>query len=287
MAGLPLAKIFAVFLKEAAKPVAGQLKKYAVDHPVFRRLTMGVGRAYENGTQRIEIAFRGHHVRSLKPVPDAHALTVGADVVSQSFLLSVAIGIVVFEYWRSDKQKRIENAVKKKEKQERQAAKEVRMKALEDRIAELEKRLHEAEHGPLDKLIEAASSAIPALPAALAKPKADSSQKATDIKEPVDIKGKAGEEKPTKRPRSESEEACETLHIPRGTFDSFAAPQAAAEALNAAKRAAQAKKEEEDAGLLGDRAEEGRNDEYARKGWGYAGGRDIPVAPAKQQGALR
>lgn len=245
---------------------------------------MAVGRAYENGTQRIEIAFRGHHVKSLKPVPDAHALTVGADVVSQSFLLSVAITIVVFEYWRSDKQKRIENAVKKKEKQERQAAKEVRMKQLEDRIAALEQRLRQAESGPLDKILEAASVAIPGLPTALAhKHHAQQQQPEATAAGAKEVPGSQSENRsqPQPRPRSDTDEACATLHVPKDTFSSFLAPVAAAEALSAAKRAAQARKEEEDAGLLGARdAEDEEELHYRAKGWGYAATSSKQTKPA-------
>jgi uncharacterized membrane protein YeiB len=139
MAALPLAKIFIVLFKEAAKPVAAQLREYATSHPVARRAAMAVGRSREQLAQRVEVAFAGHAVKSLKPISDAHALTVGADVVSQAFLLAVGVGLVVVEYWRADKAKRAQDAASAAVKAQRQAAKSARLAAIEQRLRALER----------------------------------------------------------------------------------------------------------------------------------------------------
>lgn len=138
MAHLPLFKVGVLLFKELCKPLSKELKEYCVRHPRVRVATVSIGRTWDSMTQRIEIAFRGHHVKSLKEVPEAHALTVGADLISQGFLISVAIGLLWLEYYRSEKAKRAEAAVKKAEKQARRIAKEKRLADLEERIAVLE-----------------------------------------------------------------------------------------------------------------------------------------------------
>ena len=138
MAALPVAKIFIVLFKEAAKPVAAQLREYCTTHPRARRLAMWLGRGREQLAQRVEVAFAGHIVKSLKPISDAHALTVGAEVLSQGFLLAVGIGLVVVEYWRSDRLARTKAAAAAEDKAMRQAAKSARLAALEARLIELE-----------------------------------------------------------------------------------------------------------------------------------------------------
>jgi hypothetical protein len=220
-----------------SKPVAGQLKRYALDHHDLKKVTMAVGRGYESFTQRIEIAFRGHHVKNLKPIPDAHALTVGADLLSQSFLLSIAIGLVVFEYWRNERIKRVDTAVKKREKAERQAAKEARLRAIEDRIAELEASMTKEESG----LLSSTMAALPSLPFLTAKPKPGGAAGAASsavAAAPPPAQQEKGSKAAAAASAQEAKQASVDLHVPQDTFQSLFAPAAAAEAAKAARRAA-------------------------------------------------
>ena len=50
----------------------------------------------QSGTGRSPHRLRCPRRMQLKPVSDSHALTVGAEFVSQTFLLTVGIGLVVF-----------------------------------------------------------------------------------------------------------------------------------------------------------------------------------------------
>lgn len=170
MAHLPLFKVGVLLFKELCKPLSKELKEYCVRHPRVRVATVSLGRTWDSMTQRIEIAFRGHHVKALKEVPEAHALTVGADLISQGFLISVAIGLLWLEYYRSEKAKRVEAAAKKAEKQARRTAKEQRLAELEERIAVLEafaRHLDEAEkaseHSGAGALLRSALAAVPFL----------------------------------------------------------------------------------------------------------------------------
>ena len=144
MAPLPLLKIFAVLLKEASKPLAAAIKRHAHDNVRFRSLSMALGRSYEQAAYRLELMFlsKGRvQAGSFKAVPDAHAFTVGTDLITQGFLLSTALSLVVVEYWRSQLVKDAETAEKAAVKAAKRAVKEARLKSLESSVAELQARL--------------------------------------------------------------------------------------------------------------------------------------------------
>jgi optic atrophy 3 protein len=141
MAQLPLMKIFVLLFKEAAKPIAARLKQSAKEHEKFRTYTMVIGRFYERATQRVEVWSLGFRVKQFKEITDAHALTVGADVISQTFLVSVAVILLVLEYWRGNKASAAAAAKKQQEKAARQTLKEARLAQLDNKLAELSARI--------------------------------------------------------------------------------------------------------------------------------------------------
>ena len=91
MAPLPFIKIFAVVFKELSKPLAASIKSHAQTHPRARALATTLGRAYETASQRLTLSLEGNKLATAKPVTDSHALSVGAELVAQSFLLSSAL----------------------------------------------------------------------------------------------------------------------------------------------------------------------------------------------------
>lgn len=145
MAPLPLLKIFAVLFKEISKPIASSIKRQAVDHPQFKAFTISLGRSWETGTQRVERLFSGNKNQALRPVTDAQALHQGADLVSQGFLLTTAIGLVCFEYWRGLQTKEEEKIAAAAKKSKRIAVKEARLQRIEDDIVGLSTRMHSLE----------------------------------------------------------------------------------------------------------------------------------------------
>jgi hypothetical protein len=153
MAPLPLIKIGAVLWKELSKPLAVQIKLFANTHPIVRRLAMGLGRAHEQASQQLESAWAGKgFLGALKPVSESAAFTVGTDLLSQCFMLSTAIGLVWFEYYRGDEQKRVEGLDKAARKAAKNALREARLRDLERNLADLQARLVVAELAAEDLL---------------------------------------------------------------------------------------------------------------------------------------
>jgi hypothetical protein len=148
MAPLPLLKIFAVLFKEVSKPLAAGIKNYAKGHPAFRGFALTLGRYHEYASQHVEALWASGgraRLRELKPVPEQTAFAVGADLMSQGFLLSSAIALVYVEYARANQVKEAEA----REKAEREAAKsairEARLQDIERQVAELQCRVQVAE----------------------------------------------------------------------------------------------------------------------------------------------
>ena len=95
------------------------------------------------------LAYENEPMPPISPAQDSHALTVGADVVSQAFLIGVGVVLVVLEYWRGNKVKALETAQKKEEKAARRAVKEARLAEIDDRISDLAVRIDALEAAAL------------------------------------------------------------------------------------------------------------------------------------------
>jgi optic atrophy 3 protein len=143
MAPLPLFKLGALLFKEAVKPIASYLKSEAKEHPKMKEVAILAGRRWELVTQRFEHfvkAPRGAIFQS-KPINEVQALSVGADLIAQSFLLTIALGLVMVEYTRGIRAKEAEDALKKNQKIQRQALKEERLRRIEVALERLANRL--------------------------------------------------------------------------------------------------------------------------------------------------
>ncbi len=101
-------------------------------------MLIGIGQLSHQFTSRLTIWSAGYKVRSITALEEEKALSTGAEFISESFLLIVSGGIVIWEYQRSrvSQQKKDEKhrAVAKAERMALQAklhALDVRVKALE------------------------------------------------------------------------------------------------------------------------------------------------------------
>ena len=68
--------------------------------------------------------------RKFRPLPESKAVSLFADVVGDAFILSVAMGLLIFEYWRSS---------------QKPDANLERIKELDARVEEMRRREEEAE----------------------------------------------------------------------------------------------------------------------------------------------
>ena len=144
MAPLPLLKIAAVLWKEVSKPLAAYIKKEAHLHPTLRTFSMMLGRNHELLVSQVEHVWEHKRWnRNPKPIPESAQFSVGADLIVNGFLLSTAISLVLFEYWRASVQKEAENVERAAKKLAKSALREARLLDIERAVARLEAKVME------------------------------------------------------------------------------------------------------------------------------------------------
>lgn len=101
-------------------------------------MLIGIGQTSHSITSRLTIWSAGYKVRSITPLEKDKALSMGAELVGESFILMVSGGWIVWEYNRGkEKDRAKEEAVQAKVKKDRDDLQaklntlDVRLKALE------------------------------------------------------------------------------------------------------------------------------------------------------------
>jgi optic atrophy 3 protein len=138
-----LAKLGGLLVKTLAKPLSKRIKHEFSRYPFTQNILISVGQGTHQLTSRLTIWSAGYKVRSIKPLEEEQALKQGAEFVGESFILTVSIGVLLYEYnSQSVKAKDKEEKAKAKAKAERDElqaklhALDVRLKALEDVVKE-------------------------------------------------------------------------------------------------------------------------------------------------------
>lgn len=67
---LPLVKVGILVIKQVTKPVAGQIKVFATNHPVFRKYCIQFAQFYNASEVRLTMRLRGHTVQEVKPLEE-------------------------------------------------------------------------------------------------------------------------------------------------------------------------------------------------------------------------
>jgi len=128
-------KVGGLLIKTLTKPLANQIKSQAARPGWIRNVCLRYGRLHHNIESRAVLRLAGHHAKSIKPVTEDAAVSIGANVFSELFVFTTAGVILVLEI---KKKERDDEAAKIKK--EEVAAKE---KAdIENRFRAIEAELH-------------------------------------------------------------------------------------------------------------------------------------------------
>jgi optic atrophy 3 protein len=98
---LPFFKLAALLVKQLAKPVANNFKKQAAEHPLFRRGCIGFAQIYHRIEVSLQMKFLGHAARDIKRLDEERAVNMGAEILGEFFVFTVAGLALVAEYARS------------------------------------------------------------------------------------------------------------------------------------------------------------------------------------------
>lgn len=81
----------------------------------------------------------GHKVKTIKELPEAEALKSGADLMGETFIFSVAVGLLMLEVARQNRSANRSNEAKEKKKREKIEQLNAHFHELEARIEVLER----------------------------------------------------------------------------------------------------------------------------------------------------
>lgn len=137
-AALPLAKLGSLFIKTLSKPVAKQLKHQFVKQPITRSALIWVGQTSNSVTKRMTIWSSGYKVRSIAKVDEDTALSLGADLLSETFIFAVSGGIVVYEYNRSSEKEKKKEAARLQVIRDDATRLQAKLNSLDKRLVALE-----------------------------------------------------------------------------------------------------------------------------------------------------
>jgi len=135
---VPLSKLMSLFIKTLAKPMAKQVKHRAVKQPMISRSLVWVGQTQHALTTRMTIWSSGFKVRSISRIEDEVALSRGADLLSETFIFSVSVGILMYEYRRSSIKDEKKEAAKLKQIRDDAAKLQAKLDSLDKRLVSLE-----------------------------------------------------------------------------------------------------------------------------------------------------
>jgi len=98
---IPFFKVGVLLVKQATKPMARALKARAVSSERLAKACAFLGNQWHIQTTRLNLMVQGHRVKGVKPLNDQEAVQSGAELISESFVLSVGVLALVAETRRS------------------------------------------------------------------------------------------------------------------------------------------------------------------------------------------
>mmetsp|Transcript_8693 Transcript_8693/g.16567 ORF Transcript_8693/g.16567 Transcript_8693/m.16567 type:complete len:219 (-) Transcript_8693:183-839(-) len=135
---LPLTKLAGLIIKTLSKPVSKQIQHQMSKSAGGKQILVTIGQSYHNITSRMTIWGAGYKVRSITPLDDKLAVKEGAELVGETFVFSVSIGWLLYEYNNAAiKSREADEAKRAKATAEREALRtqlhaiDVRLEALE------------------------------------------------------------------------------------------------------------------------------------------------------------
>lgn len=113
-------KVFSLLIKTLSKPIANRIKISAQEHPKFRNVCVEIAQSLHRYETRLAAGIFSNSQPVIRPLSDTKAIQNGANFLSEAFLFSVAVALIVAENLRG----RIQTAH--------------RRDAVDDRLTELE-----------------------------------------------------------------------------------------------------------------------------------------------------
>ncbi|XP_074662184.1 putative OPA3-like protein CG13603 [Tubulanus polymorphus] len=101
----PVIKLGTLVIKQISKPLAAMLKRRAKQSPLFGRyVCKPPAQFYHWMDTKLKMRLMGlGNIKEVKPLNEELAIELGADLLGEVIIFSVAVGTLYFEYWRQNK----------------------------------------------------------------------------------------------------------------------------------------------------------------------------------------
>ncbi|CAN6674413.1 hypothetical protein TRVA0_053S00364 [Trichomonascus vanleenenianus] len=96
-------KFTSLLVRTVSKPIANGIKGQAKQHPRFRKACISFAQFLHRTDVKLRMSLLGEKNLRIRPLNDAKAIDMGATFLSESFIFSVAGGLILFESYRSHK----------------------------------------------------------------------------------------------------------------------------------------------------------------------------------------
>ncbi|KAA1071666.1 hypothetical protein PGT21_014625 [Puccinia graminis f. sp. tritici] len=93
-------KVVSLLIKTLSKPIANRLKISAQEHPKFRTVCVGLAQSLHRYETRLASGIFAKAQPVIRPLSDTKAIQNGANFLSEAFLFSVAVALIVAENLR-------------------------------------------------------------------------------------------------------------------------------------------------------------------------------------------
>ncbi|XP_071962892.1 optic atrophy 3 protein homolog [Antedon mediterranea] len=129
MVAFPMIKLVSLAMKQISKPLAKRIQVSAKNNSFVRRyICMPPAQLHHWLEVNLKMRSLGlGNPKNVKPLPEEAAVELGAEMLGEGIVFSVAVGTIVFEYWRQSR----------KEEQKEDVQTEG-IRSLNERVSELE-----------------------------------------------------------------------------------------------------------------------------------------------------
>lgn len=127
-AAFPIIKLATLAVKQISKPISKSIKQLGKNNPAFgRRICAPPAQFYHWLDVNLKMRILGlGKATEVAPLSHEAAVELGAEMIGETFIFTVAVGCLAFEYWRQ---------ARKEEKHENKQTEAI--ERLENRVNEL------------------------------------------------------------------------------------------------------------------------------------------------------
>ncbi|XP_013400039.1 optic atrophy 3 protein homolog [Lingula anatina] len=146
MAVFPLIKLVTLSIRQLSKPIANQIKIRAKNHEKFRGLLKWGAQKYHRIETTSKLKLMGiKSTKEVKPLNEEMAVELGADMLGEIFIWSVAVAMIGLESYRQSSKSTASREAVREDLEDQIQALEFKLEEQDTKIRELMRLSHHLE----------------------------------------------------------------------------------------------------------------------------------------------